>query len=69
MVVAEGGGSVDALLGVTNSYSFDHNQHSDDDDYKAKCASSPYLWLAVLPARTVWHYNGDVIALRWLPPD
>ena len=42
MVVAQGGGSVDALLGVTSSYSFDHNQHSDDDE-KAKCASSPYL--------------------------
>ena len=43
MVVAQGGGSVDALLGVTSSYSFDHNQHSDDDDDKAKRASSPYL--------------------------
>ena len=43
MVAAVGGGSVDAHLGVPSSYSFDHNQHSDDDDYKAKCASSPYL--------------------------
>ena len=46
VVVAEGGGSVDVLLGVqvhipliitshssssTSSYSFDHNQHTDDD--------------------------------------
>ena len=43
VVVAEGGGSIAVFLGVTSSYSFDHNQHSDDDDYKAKCASSPYL--------------------------
>ena len=41
--MTEGGGSVAVLLGVTNSYSFDHNQYSDDDDEKAKCASSPYL--------------------------
>ena len=41
--MTEGGGSVAVLLGVTSSYSFDHNQHSDDDDDKAKRASSPYL--------------------------